>query len=103
MRDDDRFEIARAFDLLPHVAGASWASAWFRMGGRRDPSAEEFRQKSAEFFDMMAPLFDSLPSSGPYADIARYVGARRARERRRILDGQNPEIEKRHRRYVDYG
>lgn len=100
MRDDDRFEIARAFDLLPHVVGASWAAVWFRMGGRRDPSAEEFRQKSAEFFDMMGPLFGSLPPGG---EMARYVESRRAEERRRMLGGENPEIEKRHRRYVDYG
>lgn len=103
MRDDDRYEIARAFDLLPHVAGASWASVWFRMAGRRDPGADEFRQKCAEFFDAMGPLFDSLPQSGPYADIARYVQARRAEERDRLLGGRNPEIEKRHRRYLDYG
>lgn len=103
MRDDDRYEIARAFDLLPHVAGASWASVWFRMSGRRSPSAAEFRRKSAEFFDTMGALFDSLPSDGGCADVARYVRARKAEERRRILDGENPEIEKRYRRYIDYG
>ena len=29
MRNDERFEIQRAFDLLPHVVGASWTVVWF--------------------------------------------------------------------------
>jgi hypothetical protein len=33
MRDEQRFEIERAFDLLPHVVGASWAVIWFRFNG----------------------------------------------------------------------
>lgn len=103
MRDDDRFEISRAFDLLPHVAGASWAAAWFRMSGQKNPSAEQFRAKAAEFFDAMDPLFRSLPRGGAFADISRYVESRRAEEREKILSGDNSEIEKRHRRYLDYG
>ncbi len=35
MRNDERFEIERAFDLLPHVVGASWTAVWFRMQGIR--------------------------------------------------------------------
>ena len=35
MRNDERFEIQRAFDLLPHVVGASWTTVWFRMQGIR--------------------------------------------------------------------
>ena len=27
MRNDERFEIQRAFDLLPHVVGASWTTS----------------------------------------------------------------------------
>lgn len=103
MRDDDRFEIARAFDLLPHVAGASWAAAWFRMSGEKSPSADRFRAKAAEFFDSLDPLFRSLPEDGGFAGISGYVRSRRAEERRKMLAGENPEIEKRHRRYLDYG
>ena len=37
MRNDERFEIERAFDLLPHVVGASWTAVWFRMQGIKKP------------------------------------------------------------------
>ena len=45
MRNDERFEIERAFDLLPHVVGASWTAVWFRMQGIKKPTREEFREK----------------------------------------------------------
>ena len=46
MRNDERFEIERAFDLLPHVVGASWTAVWFRMQGNKKPTREEFREKT---------------------------------------------------------
>ena len=49
MRDDDGFEIDRAFDLLPHVVGASWATIWFRMNKIKEPTQEEFRNKVVEY------------------------------------------------------
>ena len=48
MREDQRFEIDRALDLLPHVIGGSWAMVWFRMKGIRNPTKEEFRDKVIE-------------------------------------------------------
>jgi len=48
MRNDERFEIQRAFDLLPHVVGASWTAVWFRMQGIRKPLREEFREKTLD-------------------------------------------------------
>ena len=48
MRDEQRFEIERAFDLLPHVVGCSWATIWFRFHGIKQPKREEFREKVIE-------------------------------------------------------
>ena len=43
MREDQRFEIERALDLLPHVIGGSWTMVWFRMKGVKNPTKTEFR------------------------------------------------------------
>lgn len=105
MRDDERFEIERAFDLLPHVAGASWAAAWFRMSGNKSPTRAEFRAKAAEYFGAAGGLygaFDGL-GGGRFGEMSAYIRRRRGEEERRILDGSNREIEKRYDRYVDYG
>ena len=50
MREEQRFEIERAIDLLPHIAGGSWAMVWYRMKGIRNPTKDEFRNKVIEFF-----------------------------------------------------
>jgi len=104
MRNDERFEIERAFDLLPHILGSSWTAVWFRMCRIKNPTREEYRAKVVEYMRLAEPAFDSYPDDDPaFEDIRRYITARRDREYERILAGQNNEIEKRYDRYVDYG
>ena len=103
MRDDERFEIERAFDLLPHVAGASWAVIWYRFNGIKKPTREEFRDKVLEYFELLNPLFESFSKSEALDDISKYVKYRRISEIEKIKQGLNEEIEKRYDRYVDYG
>lgn len=103
MRNDERFEIERAFDLLPHVTGASWAAVWFRMRKERKPTREQYREKALEYLRSMEPLFESYPHTDEFAGIRRYIEARKNAEYARIMSGENKEVEKRYDRYVDYG
>ena len=103
MRNDERFEIERAFDLLPHVVGSSWAAVWFRMKEIKRPTREEYREKTIEFLEKMEPIFESYPKEEAFADIQKYIDFRKNEEYEKIRDGENKEIEKRYDRYVDYG
>ena len=103
MRDDERFEIQRAFDLLPHVVGCSWASIWFRLNEIKKPTEEEFRSKTIEYFKMIEPIFDTFPKEEKFEAIQKYIEFRKKEELKKILDGLNPEVEKRYKRYIDYG
>lgn len=103
MKDDQRFEIERAFDLLPHVVGASWAVIWFRLNGIKNPSKDEFQNKVIEYFDLLCPLFDTFQRSTALKDMNEYIKLRRNLEIKRIKEGENKEIEKRYKRYIDYG
>jgi hypothetical protein len=103
MREDQSFEITRAYDLLPHVVGASWASIWFRMNKRGRPTKEEFREKAAEYFKMLEPLTNAFPQEENFKEIIAYVKEKHDDEIRRILTGNNSEIEKRYKRFIDYG
>jgi hypothetical protein len=103
MRDDQRFEIERAFDLLPHVVGASWAVIWYRLNEIKKPSREEFRIKVIEYFDLLNPLFDSFSDSNRFKEIISYIYQRRNEEIEKIKNGLSKEIEKRYDRYIDYG
>jgi hypothetical protein len=103
MRNDERFEIQRAFDLMPHVVGGSWATVWFRMKGIKKPTKEEFREKTLEYLKMLEPVFESYPKEENFAAINKYIDFRRNEEYEKIKLGENEEIEIRYNRYVDYG
>lgn len=103
MRNDERFEVERAFDLLPHVIGASWATIWFRMRKVKKPSREEFREKTLEYLKLAEPVFDSYPDDKEFDSIKKYINSRKNDEYEKIISGSNDEIEKRYDRYVDYG
>ncbi|MDH5463255.1 MAG: hypothetical protein OEY17_04140 [Nitrosopumilus sp.] len=103
MRNDERFEIQRAFDLLPHVIGASWATVWFRMKGVRKPTREEFREKTVEYLMMIEPVFESYPNDEAFLEICKYIRFRKNEEYEKVKSGNNKEIETRYNRYVDYG
>ena len=102
MRNDERFEIERAFDLLPHIVGCSWASIWFRMKGIKNPTREEFREKTVEYFKKIEPIL-VFPNEDQFQEIQRYIESRKNDEIKKILNGMNKEVEKRYTRYMDYG
>ena len=103
MIDDQRFEIQSAFDLLPHVVGCSWATIWFRLNKIKNPTREEFREKVVEYFKMLEPLVNVYPQDKNFEEIVTYLKKRNSIELDKISNGENPEIEKRYDRYVDYG
>ena len=103
MRNDERFEIERALDLLPHVVGCSWASIWFRTNKITKPTREEFRKKTIEYFLKIEPIFESYPKDEEFAPIQKYIDYRKNEEIKKITEGLNKEVEKRYDRYVDYG
>lgn len=103
MRNDERFEIQRAFDLLPHVVGSSWAVVWFRMKGIKKPTREEYREKTIEYLKKIEPVFDSYPKEIEFEEIIKYIEFRKKEEYKKIKSGENKEIEIRYDRYVDYG
>ena len=103
MRDDEKYEVMRALDQLPYVAGASFATTWFRLGGHRRPTIQEYREKTALYFETACLALETFPDAERYAPIKEYIRGRLRREVARIVDGENPEIEKRYSRYVDFG
>ena len=103
MRDDQRFEIQTALDLLPHVVGCSWATIWFILNKIKKPTREEFREKVTEYFKMLDPLMNVYDQKENFGEIIDYLKKRNAIELEKISTGKNPEVEKRYDRYIDYG
>ncbi|MCE9652783.1 MAG: hypothetical protein K8Q89_07000 [Nitrosarchaeum sp.] len=103
MRNDERFEIERAFDLLPHIVGSSWAVVWFRLNKIKKPTPEEYRNKVLEYLKMMEPIFESYQADENFSEIVKYIKIRKQEEYEKITNGLNKDVEKRYNRYIDYG
>ena len=103
MRDDQRFEIQTALDLLPHVVGCSWATIWFRLNKIKKPTREEFREKVTEYFKLLDPLVNVYEQNENFEEIISYLKKQNAIELEKINAGKNLEVEKRYDRYIDYG
>ena len=52
---------------------------------------------------MLDPITHAFPQEENFKEILDYIKERHEDEIRRILTGNNSEIEKRYKRYVDYG
>ena len=76
MSNDERFEIERSIDLLPHVIGASWAMTYFRLKKIKNPTKEEFREKTIEYFMKIEPLLESFSNDKVFVDIQNYIATR---------------------------
>ena len=103
MSNDERFEIERSIDLLPHVIGASWAMTYFRLKKIKNPTKEEFREKTIEYFMKIEPLLESFSNDKVFVDIQNYIATRSVIEIEKIRNSENKEVEKRYARYKDYG
>lgn len=103
MRQDQKFEIERAFDLIPHVVGSSWAVTQFRFTGERRPSREQYRRSVIRYVELLDPLFEEFAGSDDLQEVQEYIRRRRREEIERISAGRNREVEKRYDRYLDYG
>jgi len=103
MRQDQKFEIERAFDLLPHVVGSSWAVSWFRFTGNAKPTRDEYRRRVSMYFELLEPLFAELGLDERFSELNAYIQRRKKQEIERILRGENKEVERRYDRYADYG
>ncbi len=103
MRDDERFEIERAYDLLPHVIGASLACVWFRTNNIKKPSEDEFRKKTVEFFSTLSNIDSSYPNEEKFSEIRTDMKNRYNQDIEKIILGKNPDIVKIYNRSVDYG
>lgn len=100
VRTDENYEIMRALDELPHIVGATCATALLRASHNKTPSRDEYRRRAAECF---AEYTAQIAQNDGLSGLRDYIKRRINEETERILSGKNPQVERRYKRYVDYG
>jgi hypothetical protein len=98
----DFFEVDRVIEDLAKSYSTAFATAWFRIMGKKKPSKEEFRAKVVEFmnhFEYTLSTFPETPAANGFRSHAKQA---LTTEISRVVSGENKEVEKRYRYFVEY-
>jgi hypothetical protein len=98
----DYFEIDRLIEDLAKLYSTACATSWFKISGDKRPSQEEFRDKVVEFmkhFEYTLASFPQTPAANQFREQARKS---LEREIAKVLAGENKDVEKRYKYYVEY-
>ena len=99
----DYFELDRLVEDLAKMYSTACATSWFKIMGNKRPPKEEFRNKVVEFmkhFEYTLASFPQTPAADQFKDHARRS---LDNEIAQVLAGENKEVEKRYKYFVDYG
>jgi hypothetical protein len=94
----------RVLEELARSFASPSATTWFKVTSNKKPTRDEYRKKVVEFMN----LFESSLSSGYQnnqnsKDILDFVKKGVRNRAAVVLSGNNKDVEKRYKYYVDYG
>jgi hypothetical protein len=96
----DYFEMERVIEELAKAYPAQCATTWFKVTKNHKPSKEEYRNKVVEYMRQFEYLLATFPQ-GPETDKLKILVKKSlAREIERVLEGNNNDVERRHKHYV---
>ena len=98
----DYFEIERLVEDLAKIYSTACATSWFKLTNNKHPTKEEFRTKVVEFmrhFEYSLSTYPQTTEANQFRDYARKI---LESEIKNVLSGDNKEVEKRYKYYVDY-
>jgi hypothetical protein len=98
----DYFEIDRLVDDLARLYSTACATAWFKIRGNKHPSKEEFRDKVVEFMRHFEYTLGSFPQTSVADQFREHARKSLDKEIAKVLAGENKDVEKRYKYYVDY-
>lgn len=99
----DYFEIDRLVEDLAKIYSTACATSWFKVTGNKRPTKEEFRGKVVEFMKHFEYTLSAFPQQMPEAEkFQEHARKVLQAEMSRVLAGENKDVEKRYKYYVDY-
>ena len=96
----DYFEMERVIEELAKAYPAQCATTWFKVTKKHKPSKEEYRNKVVEYMRQFEYLLATFPQSPETDKLKILVKKSLAREIERVLEGDNTDVERRHKHYV---
>ena len=97
----DYFEMECVIEELAKAYPAQCATTWFKLTKNYKPSKEEYRNKVVEYMKQFEYLLATYPQSLETDKLKDLVKKSLAREIEKVLKGNNNDVERRHKHYVD--
>ena len=97
------FEIDRVIEELSRSYAAPCTTTWFKIAENRRPSIDEYRKKVVEFMKHFEhTLSDYYPNNAQKVRLIEYVKKALQKAIYSINVGNDKEVERRYKYYVDY-
>ena len=98
----DYFEVDRLVEDLAKIYSTACATTWFKVTKNQFPSKEEFRLKVVEFMKHFEYSLSAFPQTSEAEDFRGYARKLLNNEIEKVISGNNKEVERRYRYYVEY-
>jgi hypothetical protein len=98
----DFFEIERLVEDLAKIYSTACATSWFKVNNISYPSIGEFRNKVIEFMKHFEYTLSTFPQGKESEKFKKYACNLLNKEIEKVQNGENKEVEKRYKYYVDY-
>jgi hypothetical protein len=98
----DYFEIERLIEDLAKIYSTACATTWFKVTKNKHPTKEEFRKKVVEFMRHFEYTLSTYPENNEANQLKEFASKILDLQIQDVLSGNNKEVEKRYKYYVDY-
>ncbi|HJU59660.1 MAG TPA: hypothetical protein VJ583_07910 [Nitrososphaeraceae archaeon] len=103
LKNIDLFELDRILEEIAKTYAAPAATVWFKVNHNSKPTKEEYHEKVIEFVKKFESLIKSCYPENEHSDHLReYISKNIRYGISSINSGNNKEVERRYRYYVDY-
>lgn len=98
----DYFEIERLVEDLAKIYSTACATSWYKVNHILNPTMEEFRNKVIEYMNHFEYTISTYPNTPESDRFKEYATNLLKKEIDKVRKGENKEVEKRHKYFVDY-
>ena len=91
----------RVIEELAKAYPAQCATTWFKITKNHKPTKEEYRDKVVEYMKQFEYLLATYPQCPETDKLKELVRKSLDRERERVLQGSNNDVERRYKHYVE--
>jgi len=103
LKNIDLFELDRVLEDIAKTYAAPSATVWFKVTNNGKPSQDEYHEKVIEFIKKFEDLLISCFPNNEHSDYLKEYISKNIRCGISLVNaGNNKEVERRYRYYVDY-